>query len=138
VIAGILDLDYHYGNGTEHIIERLGFKNLIPHFSAGRTYTSPLDAEILLKRIPLVISGMRQKGCRVILYQAGADPHINDPLGGMMSTKQMRQRDRLVFEHCKDAGINVVWNLAGGYQHPLSRVIELHRNTMEECLDVYK
>jgi hypothetical protein len=33
--------------------------------------------------------------CDVLLYQAGADPHINDPLGGWLTTAQLRERDRI-------------------------------------------
>jgi acetoin utilization deacetylase AcuC-like enzyme len=33
--------------------------------------------------------------CEVLLYQAGADPHINDPLGGWLTTAQLRERDRI-------------------------------------------
>lgn len=137
VLPGILDLDYHYGNGTQNIIERLGYQKMIPHFSSGQTYTVPWDAQPLLDRIPKIIAAMATRGVKVILYQAGADMHLDDPFGGMMSTKQMRERDRIVFEQCKQAGIGVAWNLAGGYQKPLSRVIELHRNTMEECINVF-
>ncbi len=35
--------------------------------------------------------------CDVLLYQAGADPHIDDPLGGWMTTSQLFERDLIVF-----------------------------------------
>jgi hypothetical protein len=54
--------------------------------------------------------------CDVLLYQAGADPHIDDPLGGWLTDAQLAQRDRLVFETCRELGLPVAWNLAGGYQ----------------------
>ena len=31
----------------------------------------------------------------------------------------------------------VVWNLAGGYQQPHERIIEIHRNTMRACAETY-
>ena len=34
-------------------------------------------------------------------------------------------------------GVPVVWNLAGGYQKPLARVLEIHRNTMAACIAEY-
>ena len=37
----------------------------------------------------------------------------------------------------KAIGIPVVWNLAGGYQSPHERIIEIHRNTMLACVAVY-
>lgn len=32
----------------------------------------------------------------LVIYQAGADMHVDDPLGGIMTTDEMRQRDDLV------------------------------------------
>lgn len=33
--------------------------------------------------------------------------------------------------------IPVVWNLAGGYQTPLRKVLDIHDNTMKACEDTY-
>jgi hypothetical protein len=33
----------------------------------------------------------------IILYQAGADTHVDDPLGGLLTSDQMRERDRIMF-----------------------------------------
>ena len=70
----------------------------------------------------------------IIFYQAGADPHINDPLGGSLTTEQMRKRDELVFKTFSKLGIPVVWNLAGGYQDPIEKVLALHKTTYEIAL----
>jgi acetoin utilization deacetylase AcuC-like enzyme len=72
-----------------------------------------------------------------LLYQAGADPHIADPLGGWLTTAQLRERDRLVFTRCKALGLPVAWNLAGGYQNPLRKVLDIHDNTMLECIAAF-
>jgi len=73
--------------------------------------------------------------CDVVLYQAGGDPHINDPLGGFLTTSEMSLRDRYVFEGLAARGIPVAWNLAGGYQRPLEKVVALHVNTMGACIE---
>ncbi len=70
----------------------------------------------------------------LVLYQAGADVHVDDPLGGVLSTDEMIARDRIVFDAARASETPVAWNLAGGYQEPLARVIELHVNTMNECV----
>jgi acetoin utilization deacetylase AcuC-like enzyme len=75
--------------------------------------------------------------CDLLLYQAGADPHVDDPLGGWLTTAQLRERDRRVFSGCRAAGLPVAWNLAGGYQSPLSKVIAIHDHTMLECLAAF-
>ncbi len=49
----------------------------------------------------------------------------------------MIERDRIVFDAARAAGTPIAWNLAGGYQVPLTKVIELHVNTMRECVRVY-
>ena len=49
----------------------------------------------------------------------------------------MRQRDRIVIEVAKSAGAPLAWDLAGGYQVPVSKVVALHVATMEECMKTY-
>jgi IMP dehydrogenase/GMP reductase len=77
----------------------------------------------------------------LVLYQAGADPHQNDPLGGWMTTAELRERDALVFETARARGLPLVWNLAGGYQRDaqggIAPVLEIHRNMALEHLRVY-
>lgn len=70
--------------------------------------------------------------CDLAIYQAGADPHIDDPLGGVLTTEDMGKRDAIVFNTCRTMGVPVAWNLAGGYQTPIDRVVELHVQTARE------
>lgn len=132
--VGILDFDQHYGNGTTDILRELGL-NWIKHYSAAADWETPDQASAFLLEIPKIMQ--RFVSCEVLLYQAGADPHINDPLGGWLTTEQLRQRDRLVFENCAAMRLPVAWNLAGGYQSPLRKVLDIHDNTMLECIGVF-
>lgn len=50
----------------------------------------------------------------VVLYQAGADPHVDDPQGGYLTTEQLAERDFMVFCECRQRGLPIAWNLAGG------------------------
>ena len=68
-----------------------------------------------------------------MLYQAGADCHVDDPLGGWLTTEQMLRRDEMVFAGLAALRVPVAWNLAGGYQTPIRKVLELHDNTMGAC-----
>jgi acetoin utilization deacetylase AcuC-like enzyme len=131
---GILDFDNHYGDGTDSIVKALGI-DWITHFSAGRSYSHPQQAAEFLSNIPGIVS--RFAGCDLLLYQAGADPHIDDELGGWLTTKEMRLRDRRVFQSALALNIPVAWNLAGGYQHPIDKVVALHDATMAECCAAY-
>lgn len=132
--VGILDLDNHFGNGTEDIIKELA-ADFIHHYTFGAHSIRPGNAEAWLKKLPSIVKDF--KGCDLVIFQAGADPHINDPLGGNLTTEQMEQRDFIVFSELKKMGIPTVWNLAGGYQNPLQKVLDLHTNTLKMCLKVY-
>lgn len=115
--VGILDFDQHYGNGTVDIIRHRNLGGWLIQFTAGAQYRSAGQAESFLERIPDLLE--KFSDCDIILYQAGADPHIDDPLGGWLTTAQLKRRDRIVFETCKKLGLPIAWNLAGGYQTPL-------------------
>lgn len=131
---GIVDFDAHYGNGTQDIIDRFGIsKNMLVHETFGKYAVKKADYEPWLDFLPEYLEN-KFRGCKLIIYQAGADPHINDPYGGFLTTGQMLRRDYIVFEMAKRLGIPLVWNLAGGYQEPVSKVIDLHMNTFEAAL----
>jgi len=139
--VGILDLDMHYGDGTDNIIKKLGLKNKIAHFTAGEKYTSVEEAEMFLKILPKLIEH-NFKSVDVILVQLGADPYVNDPLGGWLTIDQLKERDRIVFETAKKLGKPIAWNLAGGYTKDKSgnipEVLEIHRNSVLNCITVYE
>lgn len=132
---GILDLDQHYGDGTDQIIERLGLKD-IHHVSSGRDGRTAGDAEAFLTNLSDLVRSFAC--CQVLLYQAGADPHVGDPLGGWMTTEQLERRDKIVFETAVQIRLPLAWNLAGGYQRDvdggIGPVLEIHRNTLRACL----
>jgi acetoin utilization deacetylase AcuC-like enzyme len=136
---GILDFDMHYGNGTDQIIDASGLRSDIRHVTAGAYFTEPEQASTFFMMLPEIVSSMND--CDVVLYQAGADPHINDPYGGWLTTEQLRVRDGVVFDVLKSLGVPVAWNLAGGYQTErdgsIPKVLEIHDNTMRECVRVY-
>jgi acetoin utilization deacetylase AcuC-like enzyme len=132
---GILDFDAHYGDGTSEIIQRLG-ANFIKHYSAGADFLYAHQAKEFLGMIPALVASMLN--CQVLLYQAGADQHERDATGdGFLSTEEMAERDRLVFETAQSLSIPVAWNLAGGYQDPLLKVLAIHDATMLAAAAVY-
>jgi acetoin utilization deacetylase AcuC-like enzyme len=124
---GILDLDIHYGNGTDDIINKLNI-DYISHFTIGKNYRNVMGKDFLIK-LPDIINEIIDKGVEILFYQAGADPHEDDPYGGNFSTKQLKERDDIVFSIAKEKGIPIVWNLAGGYQSNIDKVLEIHDNT---------
>jgi len=136
---GILDCDMHYGNGTDEIIGRLKAGDWVRHFTAGRDFHSPGQVKAFFRWLGNALEQMAD--CDLVLYQAGADPHVNDPLGGWLTTQELLLRDECVFEATRRLGIPIVWNLAGGYQveddGSIPRVLEIHENTMRACASAY-
>jgi acetoin utilization deacetylase AcuC-like enzyme len=139
--VGILDLDMHYGNGTDHILNKVGnVDRWCKHYTAGLTIEYPTQVPHFFNEwLPNALDELSE--CDIVLYQAGADPHIMDPYGGWMETEEMQRRDAIVFDTLKTMKVPVAWNLAGGYQKKedgsIPGVLEIHDNTMRECTRVY-
>lgn len=133
--VGILDFDQHYGDGTEDCINHIRLGDKVRHFTAGRVYRSTEQAESFLARIPSILGTMQD--CDVVLYQAGADPHVDDPLGGWLTDEQLAFRDQAVFDAARALGLPIAWNLAGGYQNPIGKVLAIHDETMKACARVH-
>lgn len=131
---GILDCDQHFGDGTEDIILRHGLRHRVHHVTAGRDY--PRDAPRFLGALPGIVRAFAD--CDLVLYQAGADPHVDDPLGGFLDDEQLAQRDAIVFGEARRLGLPVAWNLAGGYQEPLANVLDIHDRTMAACVAAWR
>lgn len=132
---GIIDFDAHWGDGTDDIINKLSIKDII-HLSHNKIFGFFGTNETPLLNLYKTLDAV--KNCEILLYQAGADSHVNDPLGGDLTTEQMFERDRIVFRFAKDNNIPIVWNLAGGYQNDFSKVLEIHENTLKACIEVYE
>ena len=131
----ILDCDMHYGDGTDQILERLGLTSTFTNVTFGRWFHQPTNAGAYLQRLRETVA--RFDSFDLVLYQAGADVHVDDPLGGVLTTEQMIERDHIVFEAARVTETPIAWNLAGGYQEPLSKVVDLHVNTLRECLRAF-
>lgn len=137
--VGILDFDQHWGNGTEDIIDRLQLKEQVVHYSQGGESGRPAQAETFLAKLSQLLE--RFADCDLVLYQAGADPHIDDPFGGWLTTEQLYRRDRAVFDGLRGLGIPVAWNLAGGYQRDaagsIRPVLDIHDNTLVAFVEAH-
>lgn len=137
---GIIDADDHEGNGTNDILRHLPWLDKqVLHFTAGQHFHGDNPTEEALEFQEWLHHSIDMVNAfkpGLVLYQAGADSHIDDNLqGGYLTTEQMVQRDRMVFR-----GINapLCFNLAGGYQHAkdgtihTDPVLRIHHNTLLE------
>jgi acetoin utilization deacetylase AcuC-like enzyme len=73
----ILDCDMHYGDGTDEILERLGRDATVTNATFGRWFHQPRQASAYLKRLRETVAGFNEFD--LVLYQAGADGHVDDP-----------------------------------------------------------
>lgn len=134
----ILDLDAHYGDGTDDIIKRLGI-DFVDNVTIPAWDHDPAS----IKKMARTAYDAGEGYYDLMLFQAGADLHIDDPLrAGLLSTLEMEVRDRYAFYSAKAANVPTVWNLAGGYQSDedggIGPVLALHRQTVMACLDHMK
>lgn len=121
--VGILDLDFHFWNGTADIIEKLQL-DYIKHHTFGDRFKSGASGQAYLKAVSKALFDLAD--CDIILYQAGADLSINDPLGGVLTDDELVLRDKMVFSINKP----IVWNLAGGYQLDYQKTLDIHLMTL--------
>ena len=134
---GIIDFDAHYGDGTQNILGVIeGAEEFIEHYTFGAFAVEGMDFDAWLDKLETRLD-KNFSSCDILFYQAGADPHIEDPLGGYLTTEQMKRRDEIVFKFARKHNLPIVWNLAGGYQDPLQKVLDLHQNTLHACIDNY-
>ena len=133
---GILDLDAHAGDGTEHIIDKTNCRDFITHYSLGYHDIQKHNNVEWLENLPILIK-QHFAYCDVLFYQAGVDCHEDDPevYSGHFTTAQMYTRDKHVYATCNELKIPVVTNLAGGYQKPLQKILDLHNMTAKAFQD---
>jgi acetoin utilization deacetylase AcuC-like enzyme len=145
--AVVIDCDVHQGNGTAEIfredpsvvtVDLYGERNF-PFEKVPGTLNVPLpdgtgDGEYLehleaaLRRVPLPADA------DLVFYLAGADPYEGDRLGRLALTKDgLATRDRLVFAHCRAAGLPVAVTMAGGYAADIADTVEIQARTVAEA-----
>lgn len=142
----VLDCDEHQGNGTAEFTNRL--ENLW-NFSI---FGTRMDERDLLSRRSheRMVHGWGEYESALwdglleiervqpdlVIYQAGVDCYKNDGMGqAELRSSELISRDQIVFEFLRDAGINVLFVMAGGY-HQKYAIIN-HINTFKVAYEVY-
>ena len=124
----IVDGDGHFGDGCVDILEQK------PEMKEYVSYFQHYDQKGYRA---LLEDAIREHNPDLIMYQAGADDWIGDPLGGTNTVAQLYQRDVATFTLAKRRGIPVVCNLAGGYAENFQDTLCIHLNTGEAMKEVY-
>jgi acetoin utilization deacetylase AcuC-like enzyme len=75
---------------------------------------------------------------QLIAYVAGADPYVEDKLGGLALTIEgLKQRDRTVFRAAQSAGVPIFSAYAGGYARDVEDTVTIHTNTVLAAAEVF-
>lgn len=128
----IVDGDGHYGDGTADIISSLGLSHWLQQCSLDKASVQG-DPEFARHKLKTMLNSGPWD---LVIYQAGADAHIEDPFyAGYLDDADWAARDNLVFTVCRNLGIPVIFNLAGGYNG--KKTTMLHLSTVETARRVF-
>jgi acetoin utilization deacetylase AcuC-like enzyme len=148
--AMIVDCDVHHGNGTASIFahDSSVFTLSIHHFDNYPLEKPPSDLDIdldggagdweYLQRLGAGLSdSLARFSPDLMIYVAGADPFLDDRLGGLDLTFQgLEARDRLVIGTALQRRIPVAIVLAGGYARNVEDTITIHAATAAVARDL--
>ena len=142
--AAVIDTDVHHGNGTAMIFER---DPEVFTFSIHQQHNYPLfkprsDLDIgledgagdarYLDALRGALPQVMASGPELVVYVAWADPFEHDRLGGLKLTKAgLAERDRVVVDAVRGAGVPMVLTLAGGYAVDVKDTVDIHVATVE-------
>jgi acetoin utilization deacetylase AcuC-like enzyme len=147
----IVDLDVHQGNGTAEIFQnRPEVFTFSMHGKSNYPFKkeqSDLDISlkdgtgdkeylsILIDTLPTLIEDQEPD---FIFYLSGVDILATDKLGKLgCSLEGCKERDRIVFELCKQYHIPVQVSMGGGYSPDIKIIIEAHANTYRVAREVF-
>lgn len=141
----VIDLDVHQGDGT-HALCAGDAETFTFSINGFRNYPFkrvPGDLELELPDDTeddayldglgrLLPEALRRARPDLAFYLAGADPFAGDRLGRLALTKRgLRDRDALVRDGLRAAGIPVCVTLAGGYAEDILDTVEINASTVE-------
>ena len=140
----VVDLDVHQGDGTHALLadDAAAFTLSVNGFRNYPFRRVPGDLELDLpdgtrddayldgvaRLLPEALERARPQLC---FYLAGADPYEGDRLGRLALTKPgLAERDRLVRDLLRQAGVPVCVTLAGGYAEQIEDTVEINLRTV--------
>jgi acetoin utilization deacetylase AcuC-like enzyme len=148
--AMVVDCDVHHGNGTAAIFtgDPSVFTLSIHQFNNYPSEKPPSSLDIHLadgigdaEYLHRLGNGYRAALSlfkpELVVYVAGADPYLEDQLGGLSLTFDgLMERDRLVMWTALTHHVPVAIVLAGGYALNVEDTITIHANTAAVAQDV--
>lgn len=145
--AAIVDADVHQGNGTAFtfdgdasvftfsIHQQHNYPFVKPRGSLDVGLEDGADDREYLRALDTALPLVLASEPDLLFYVAGADPYVDDQLGGLRLTAEgLRGRDRMVLEAARHARLPVAIVLAGGYARRLQDTAAIHVATIEEAI----
>jgi acetoin utilization deacetylase AcuC-like enzyme len=145
--AAVIDVDVHQGNGTAFtfsddpsvftfsIHQAHNYPHPKPHGSLDIGLPDGADDREYLGALEPALPAVFASRPDLVFYVAGADPYMEDQLGGLCLTLEgLRGRDYLVLSAARDAGVPVSILLAGGYARREEDTVAIHVATIEEAM----
>lgn len=141
----IVDLDVHQGNGTAAIFQDdPSVFTLSLHGTSNYPFSKEIgDLDVALPDgcgdnayIKALEGGLSTMFDRfepaMLIYLAGADPHVDDRLGRLaLSVDGLARRDSLVFSAATERDLPVAITIAGGYGHDINVTVDIHLQTIQ-------
>jgi acetoin utilization deacetylase AcuC-like enzyme len=147
----IIDLDVHQGNGTAEIFQN---ESSVFTFSMHAEKNFPFRKEnsdldiglstgieddeylnILSDTLPGLFELTKPD---FVFYLAGVDVLATDKLGHLsLSREGCKERDRIVFQLCRQYDTPVQVSMGGGYSEKIYDILEAHCNTFRLAMDLY-
>jgi acetoin utilization deacetylase AcuC-like enzyme len=148
--AMVVDCDVHHGNGTAAIFadDLSVFTLSIHQFNNYPSEKPPSSLDIHLadgigdaEYLDRLGNGYRAALAmftpELLVYVAGADPYMEDQLGGLSLTFDgLKERDRLVISKAVTRNVPVAIVLAGGYAQSVEDTVTIHANTAKVAREV--
>ena len=145
--AAVVDADVHQGNGTAFIFDgdssvftfsihqEHNYPHVKPRGSLDVGLPDGTDDRGYLHALERALPAVIDSRPDLIVYVAGADPYLEDQLGGLCLTYEgLRGRDFLVLSAARDAGIPAAIVFAGGYARRVEDTAAIHIATIEEAV----
>jgi histone deacetylase 11 len=141
----VVDLDAHQGNGTASVFRGWPWASILdlyeddifPTWKEPEDYPVPLRAgttgveylEVVRAFVPEALDDVRPN---LVIYNAGSDPFVDDPLARLRLTRNdLAERDLLVATMVRERGLPLAMVLSGGYSTESWRI---HADAIEGIL----
>jgi acetoin utilization deacetylase AcuC-like enzyme len=146
----IIDLDVHQGNGTAEILasepkvftfsmhgqKNFPFRKEVSDLDIGLE-EGLSDADYLSRLADILPKLYARHQPEFVFYLSGVDVLASDKLGHLALSKAgCRERDRMVFQFCKDQQLPVQVSMGGGYSPEIRDIVDAHCNTYKVGIDL--